>query len=195
MSEKEKRQQFCNMDVVMVGFAGLSGSITLAEKKYEELRSRYSAAFIQGAKEQKVLLQLPVLKKGFAVLYPLSRGGVFAGLWNMAEEACVGLEIDLKKIPIRQETVEICNFFDINPYQLLSEGSFLILSDNGGRLKMELQKKGIISEVIGFTTDNNDRVVINGEEKRFLEKHYDEELEKAMGGKGNINERTIIENY
>ena len=32
----------------------------------------------------------------------------------------VGLEIDLKKIPIRQETIEICEFFDLNPYKLLS---------------------------------------------------------------------------
>ena len=110
-------------------------------------------------------------------MYLLSEGGVFAGLWNLAKAAGVGLKIDLKSIPIRQETVEICNFFVLNPYQMQSEGSCLLLADNGGRVKAGLQEKGIFSEIIGVTTENNDRVVINGEERRYLEKHYEDALE------------------
>lgn len=176
--KKEKRLLFGDLDVVMTGFAGLCGSVILVEKKYEELRTRYPAAFLEKAGEQKLLVRQ--MAETEVLRYPLSEGGVFAGLWNMAEAAGVGLEIYLKKIPIKQETVEICNFFDINPYKLLSEGSFLILSVNGGRLVTELHKKGIFSEVIGMTTEKNDRVVINGEEKRFLEKHYEEELYKVL---------------
>ena len=44
----------------------------------------------------------------------------------MARGAGVGLEVDLKKIPIRQETVEICNYFGVNPYQIMSSGSMMI---------------------------------------------------------------------
>ncbi len=73
--------------------------------------------------------------------------------------------------------MEICNFFDVNPYQMQSEGSCLLLADNGGRVKAGLQEKGIFSEIIGVTTENNDRVVINGEERRYLEKHYEDALE------------------
>ena len=51
------------------------------------------------------------------------------------------------------------------------------MAENGGRLKSRLAGEGIDSEVIGFTTANNDRVVINGEERRFLEKHYADALE------------------
>lgn len=188
MSEKEKRKKFCNMDIVMTGFAGLRGSVILANEKYDVLHSRYPVSFLEGAKEQQQLLrQIPeaapagksddgnaysFAEKSIVGMYLLSEGGVFAGLWNMGKVAGVGLKVFLKNIPIKQETVEICNFFDVNPYRMQSEGSCLLLAENGGRLKNRLRESGIFSEVIGITTGTNDRVVINGEEKRYLEKCY-----------------------
>lgn len=179
----------------MTGFAGLHGSVLLACEKYENLRSRYPAPFLEEAKRQERLIwQIPeaapagksdgygayffpeISEKDIAGIYLLSEGGVFAGLWNMGKQAGVGLEVNLKKIPVKQETIEICNFFDVNPYQMYSKGSSLLLAENGGRLKGRLMEEGIDSEVIGFTTDNNDRVVINGEERRYLEKHYEDPL-------------------
>ena len=192
MSEKEKRKKFSNLDIVMTGFAGLSGSVVLAEEKYEMLLGRYPASFLEGAKEQgQFLWQIPEAapagksddcnaysfsEKDIIGMYFLSEGGVFAGLWNMGKLAGIGLKVYGKKIPIKQETIEICNFFDVNPYQMLSLGGCLLLSENGYRLKMRLFEKGIFSEVIGVTTENNDRVVINGEERRYLERHYTEAL-------------------
>lgn len=193
MSEKEKRKKFGNMDIVMTGFAGLRGSAILACKKYDVLRSRYPVSFLESAKGREALLwQIPEAapagksgdcsaysfsEKDITAMYPLSEGGVFAGLWNMGEIAGVGLKIYGRDIPVRQETVEICNFFDVNPYQMQSEGSSLLLAQSGYRLKKSLQERGISSEIIGFTTENNDRIVINGEEKRYLEKHYEDALD------------------
>lgn len=198
MSEKEKRKKFADMDIVMTGFAGLSGSAILAYEKYDILQSRYPVSFLEGAKSQeRFLRQIPEAalagksgdrsaysfsEKGITGMYLLSEGGVFAGLWNLGKAAGVGLKIDLKNIPIRQETVEICNFFDVNPYQLQSEGSCLLLAENGYRVKNNLQERGICSEIIGVTTENNDRVVINGGEKRYLEKSYEDALERVVKG-------------
>lgn len=192
LSEKEKREKFGNLDIVMTGFAGLSGSVALAEEKYEMLLNRYPASFLEGAKKQKRFLwQIPEAapagksddcsaysfsEKDMIGMYFLSEGGVFAGLWNMGKLAGIGLKVYGKRIPIKQETIEICNFFDVNPYQMFSLGSCLLLSKNGYRLKLRLLEKGIFSEVIGITTENNDRVVINGEERRYLERHYTEAL-------------------
>lgn len=75
----------------------------------------------------------------------------------------------MKRIPIRQETVEICNELDCNPYELLSNGSLLCLTDRGDVLLEALKQKGIFAAIIGRTTWTKDRVVINGEERRFLE--------------------------
>lgn len=190
--------KLCHKDVVMAGFAGLSGSAAIARAKKKELLGRYPEVFIDKAvmqvqfllsdsiftKEQELQNILPeaatAVKSDECGLFRLSEGGVFAGLWNMAETAGVGLEIELRKIPVKQETIEICNFFDINPYILKSDGSYLILTDNGYRLVHELEKKNIEAVVIGITMDNNDKVVINGEEKRFLEKRYQDNLYQVL---------------
>lgn len=193
MTGKEKREAFGNMDIVMTGFAGLNGSVYLAYQKYGMLLERYPVSFLEGAKKQERLLwQIPEAapagksddcstysfsEKGITAMYLLSKGGVFAGLWDMGKLAGVGLKVYSKKIPVKQETIEICNFFDVNPYQMYSEGCALLLSENGYRLKERLSGKGICSEVIGFTAEDNDRVVINGEEQRFLQKNYEEALD------------------
>ena len=203
MSEKEKREKFADMDIVMTGFAGLKGSAILACEKYDILLSRYPVSFLEGAKNsEKLLWQIPEAapagksddcsaysfsEKSITAMYLLSEGGVFAGLWNMGKSAGVGLKIYRRDIPVRQETVEICNFFDVNPYQMWSEGSCLLLTESGYRLKKSLQEKGIFSEIIGFTTGNNDRIVINGEEKRYLEKHYEDALDLIGRTDGNLD--------
>ena len=99
----------------------------------------------------------------------VSEGGIFAALWKLAEASGVGLEVDLKKLPIRQETVEICNFLDLNPYGLASSGSLLIAAKDGAGLAGLLERNGIPACVVGRTTEGNDRILRNGEEKRFLE--------------------------
>ncbi|MCI5621145.1 MAG: AIR synthase-related protein, partial [Lachnospiraceae bacterium] len=92
----------------------------------------------------------------------------------------VGLEIDLKKIPIRQETVEVCEYFHINPYRLISSGCMLMAAADGNRLVMELKKAGIEAAVIGKATDSNDRVLINEDERRFLEQPQTDELYQVV---------------
>lgn len=192
MSEKEKRKKLGDMDIVMTGYAGLSGSVFLVCRKREALLHRYPVSFLEEAeKQERLIWQIPEAapagksdgcstysfsEKGITGMYLLAEGGVFAGLWDMGKQAGVGLKVYCKKIPVKQETIEICNFFDVNPYQMNSEGCALLLSENGYRLRERLFERGIFSEVIGFTTEDNDRVVINGEERRFLQKHYEEAL-------------------
>ena len=83
------------------------------------------------------------MKSGVRAMHDVTAGGIFGALWELAEASGVGLDITLKKIPIRQETVEICEFFDINPYQLASGGSLLMAAEDGNRLVMDLAKEGI----------------------------------------------------
>ena len=75
-------------------------------------------------------------------MHDVTEGGIFGALWEMAEASGVGLEIDLKKIPIRQETVEVCEFFGVNPYLLISSGCMLMAAQDGNHLVRELEKQG-----------------------------------------------------
>ena len=111
----------------------------------------------------------------------MTEGGIFGALWEMAEASGVGLEIDLKKIPIRQETVEVCEFFGVNPYLLISSGCMLMAAQDGNHLVRELEKAGIKATIIGKATAGNDRVLLNEDERRFLEPPKTDELYKVIG--------------
>lgn len=113
-------------------------------------------------------------------MYSMSQGGIFGALWEFGAASDVGLVVSLQKIPIRQETIEICEVFDINPYKMLSGGSLLIGCANGNRMVEKLEDAGILAAVIGYVTDDNDRVVVNGDERRYLESGVCDEIYKVM---------------
>ena len=169
------------MDIVATKWVGLEGTAILAREKEEELRSRYAQPFIDKAKTFGQMMSIipeaaVTAKSGAGAMHDVSEGGIFGALWELAESAGVGLEIDLKKIPIRQETIEICEFFDLNPYKILSGGCLLIGTEDGNGLVMELEKADIPAVIIGKATDSNDRVLINEDERRFLETTQTDEL-------------------
>lgn len=81
----------------------------------------------------------------------------------------MGLSVELKKIPLKQETVELCDFIDVNPYLLPSLGALLIACDHGEQLVRGLRQEGIAAAVIGSFTSSNDRIIVNDDETRYLE--------------------------
>lgn len=173
------------MDIVVTKWVGLEGTSILAKEKKAELLTRFSEYFISQAQNfDKMISVLPealaAVKSGVSAMHDVTEGGIFGALWEMAESSGVGLEIELKKIPLKQETVEICEFFDINPYELISSGAMLMAADDGNQLVLDLKKAGIPACVIGKATAGNDRVLLNGEERRFLEPPKTDELYKVM---------------
>lgn len=172
-------------ELVVTKWVGLGGTAVAAKEKEGELLSRFPAYLVEEAKGfDRYLSILPetaaAVKSGVCAMTDVSEGGIFGALWEMGESSGVGLEIDLKKIPIRQETVEICNYLDLNPYELLSTGSLLIAADDGYALADSLRKAGIPAAVVGKAVSGNDRVVFNGEEKRFLGPVRTDEIHKIL---------------
>ena len=162
-------------DVVISKWIGMEGTIRLAMEYQEKIMSRYPQHLIDEAVAfGEYLSVIPeaatAVKSNVGTMHDVSRGGIFAALWELAESVGVGLAIDLKKIPIKQETVEICEYFSISPYELLSGGCLLMTADDGEELVQALQKEQIPAVVVGKITSNHDKVILNREEKRFLER-------------------------
>ncbi len=179
---------FLGLDIVMTKTCGLGGTALLAGHFTDELATRYPRRFIERAAEflaetEENAEGYLAVADGAVYVHAAAEGGVFGALWELAEYAECGLEIDLPAIPILQETVEICEYFDVNPYQLRTEGVFLILTEHGGRLCEMLAEKGIPAAVIGKTVPGLDRAVRNGEEVRYLEPNRVEEYERVMAAK------------
>lgn len=172
-------------DIVVTKWIGLEGTSILAKEKEDVLAAELPAELVETAKGFADYLSVvpdakEAMKVGVSAMHDVTEGGIFGALWEMAAASGVGLEVDLKKIPVRQETIEVCEVFDINPYMLISSGSMLIGTDHGSRLVEELEKAGIHSAVVGYATEGNDRVIINGGEKRFLEPPKTDELFRVL---------------
>ena len=113
-------------------------------------------------------------------MHDVTEGGVFGALWEVGESANVGLEIDLTKIPLKQETVEVCEFFDLNPYLLISSGCLLVVTDRANELIASYEKEGIKGTVIGRVTEGHERIAYNEDERRYLEPPRTDQIYKAL---------------
>ena len=165
---------YADLDLVVVGTVGREGAAMLATEYGECLEARYALSYIEAAKhlfdDGSLSETADILQEREIVLaHDVREGGIFAALWELAAAANVGLSVDLKEIPIKQHTIEVCEYFNLNPYMLRSGGTLLLACTNGARIVEQLQKAGVAAAVIGQTTSGNDRLIRYDDEARFLE--------------------------
>lgn len=189
-TRKNDRDAFMNRavagdDIIMTKWGGIAGTLQLVEQYREKLSERFSGAFMSSierfssdlscVREAEICMEM-----GVSGMHDVAEGGIFGALWEMAERSHKGLYVELKKIPMKQETIEICNLLDRNPYELMSQGSLLITSKDGYHIVEKLAKEGIHAVIIGKITEGNDRLILNEDEKRFLEPARNEELFREL---------------
>ena len=172
--EEEARAEDTDLDLVIAGTIGREGAAMIATEHADRLEERYAPSYIETAKhlfdDGSMSAVSDILQEREVIsIHDVREGGIFAALWEMAAAKNVGLSVDLKNIPIRQHTIEVCEYFNLNPYMLRSGGTLLLACANGARLVEQFQKAGIESAVIGQTTSGNDRLIHYDEEARFLE--------------------------
>ena len=170
-------------DIVLLKWIGLEGTFRILNEKEEELKQRFVPNFLNQLRQKREQLfsvkELEIAKEyQVSAMHQISSGGILAALWELAESADIGLAVELKKMSICQETVEICEFFHLNPYQLTSSGCVLIVTKQGEALVEKYQELGICATVIGRTTKDKAKVILGGEEKRFLDRPAPDELSK-----------------
>ena len=170
-------------DVVATKWIGIEGTSIIAREKEQELLERFAAPFVEEAKNfDRFLSVVPdaaaAVKSGVTAMHDVTEGGIYGALWELAEASGVGLEIDLKKIPVRQETIELCEYYRLNPYQLISSGCMLMTAPDGRRLVSDLEKAGIHATLIGRCVDGKAKKILNGEDTAYLERPKTDELYK-----------------
>ncbi len=177
-----------NRDIVLLNTVGQEGALRILDNKKEQLEERFIASFFAGLNNKSSLIVKDsiqhAIEKGACAVHQIGEGGILAALWELGEAANIGLELDIKMMSIQQETIEICEFVGLNPYQLSSIGSVLIVIDDGSDLVDSFRKQGHIAEVIGRTTSDTERVILNGDEKRFLDRPIPDELLKLYQVQG-----------
>lgn len=97
-----------------------------------------------------------------------ARDGVLAALWRLLHQKHLGAEFSQRAVPVRQETVEICETLGLDPYRLPSEGCCVCLTGDGARLTAHAKAHGIEASVIGFTTPGPAIIRTDGETISYL---------------------------
>ena len=166
--------------IVMTKWMAMSGGARIARVHKDELLTRLPEYIVDDAIEleqfMSVAKEAAVAVRSDAIcMNDCSDGGIFAALWQLGDINGVGLSVNLRDIPVRQETIEVCEFYDINPYKLRSDGSVLIVTDAPDALIEALAKENVPGTKIGEITNGIDRVIISGDDRRFLEEPRQDE--------------------
>lgn len=173
--------------IVLIGRAAVEGSILLRETEAETLEKKYSKQFLDTAGlKQKIYPKAAAEKTAGMSLYSVvpGEGGVFAALWELSEQLHLGMAADLTKIALDPLTVEICETLDKNPYEMTGGGAVLMVTAVPEAAVAVCAEAGQKACVIGVLNKTNDKLIINGEEKRYLEPFRGDSLydKKYFGG-------------
>ena len=169
-------------DLVVAGYAGAAGAGIAALKKQEELLQWFSAEYVEQMQRNHVVShsKAPYFWKdmGAADWEPAGEGGILTALWNLSGAYETGIQFDLCNIPMNQETVEVCERFDLNPYRLYSEGCTVLAADHGSQLVAKLSSLGIPAAVIGMVTTGIKREICHGDTHGYLDRPQKDQLKK-----------------
>lgn len=170
--------------IVMAGYAALEATAVLIAEKQEVLSKRLAAGYLaQGFKktcETAMRQAARIAADAGAVVKVAGEGGVFGALWELGEYFDCGMDITLREIMLLQETIEVCEVLDVNPYLLTSGGCILAVTEDAQALLARYQEAGIAAAEIGTLKEGRDRVIHNEWEERFLEPFRAEELYRVL---------------
>lgn len=177
-----------DQDLVLAGYMALAGSSVMARQDRERLLSRLPEELIdqllvfdRQREENKTRMQGSFLEKmGASAWFPLGEGGIFNGLWHMADHWGTGFEVQLKDLPVCQETIEVCEIEEKNPYYLHSEGCLLLAANHGDRVCASLRAQGIPAAVIGVLTNRKDKTLCHDSTVSCLNRPRPDELDVFM---------------
>lgn len=171
--------------LVMAAGPGEGGAAWLCRHKENELKRfpgsllRETAGLMEGIylKAVREVLREPSVRQEILGMQCVAGGGVFASLWHLAGKLSCGFEADLRRMPIRQEVIEVCEAFNVHPYRLNGQGAVLFVTGEPDKLIGQLFDKGMEASLIGKVSGKA-VTIRNGEELRYLEKPQQEELDR-----------------
>ena len=164
--------------LILTKSAGIEGTAILATERYNLLlKMGLSDKLLKSA--QRFFEKISVVKDGITAfktggvdaMHDPTEGGVIGGIHEMADASNLGVKVFEKKIPVAEETVEICKFFKINPLQLISSGAMLVATklEFAEDIITKLRREKIEASVIGeFLKNPKMRIIVHKDEREKI---------------------------
>ena len=145
-------KKFSSRAIILAGFIAEPAALEYAAANERSLRERFPSDIVDTVLAYSDGKQgVPEFKTGECACIPLEGDGICEGLWKLSVELECGLDVDLKAVPVRQETIEVCEIADIDPYNSDSSGAFLLVPEDLPETIGALAEKGLSYAVIGRT--------------------------------------------
>jgi hydrogenase expression/formation protein HypE len=112
-----------------------------------------------------------VRDNGVTSLHDATECGVWGGLFEVAQAAHLGIRINKDKIVVEDTVLQICDYFKIDPYASISEGSLIISCrpHKADSVVQALTRKNIKASVVGeLTLEEKGMVLVEGGQERKL---------------------------
>jgi hydrogenase expression/formation protein HypE len=111
-------------------------------------------------------------EKGVTAMHDATECGIWGALFEMGQASGTGVRVEQEKIVVEDGVKEICEYFGIDPYASISEGTLVLTC---GAHKAEtivdaLLKKGIKASIVGELTPPEKGMVLvqGGKEKKLV---------------------------
>lgn len=155
--------------LILTKSAGIEGTAILASDRKEQLMKALDRKTLENA--AKFHDQISVVKdattafKTGAVhaMHDPTEGGVAGGIHEMADASNLGVKAFEERIRIAPETAKICEFFRIDPLQLIASGSLLIATkrNSADEVVKVLRKNQVTATAIGeFLSSPKERLIV-----------------------------------
>ena len=152
--------------IFVAGYTGHMGASIAAIESTDKLRERLPFSYIKGALMDASDLESAditrsLIDAGAYYVHDITYGGVYRAILETGIRFGMGTEIIHEKLPIRQDTIEICEVLGLNPYEILGTGGVIGVChpDEKEKIDEALKKLGVPYGLAGKLTVEKKRVV------------------------------------
>ena len=147
-------------DVIITKGTGVEAAALLAFEFKDFLKGKIDDAALQRALQR--MHDVSVVKDaeiaathgGVHAMHDATEGGVKRGVWEVAQASGKGVSIDKDALLIPDDIKAVCDYFHLNLWEIISEGTLVLTCDPAGTaaLLADFEKAGIDAKVIGTVT-------------------------------------------
>jgi len=146
----------------------------LIEKQFgKEFAQRAQRVFYKMSvvEDAMTAVSVGVREEGVSAMHDATECGIWGGLYELAQAAGLGVRVEKEKIVVEDCVREICDYFSIDPYASISEGTLIIAcrQHKAQEVVETLGRKGVKSSIAGqlIEADKGMVLVEAAQEKRL----------------------------
>jgi len=164
--------------IIMTKGAAIEGTAVLSMEFEDKLiKAGVSNKIIRHAKslikDTSVIKEASLIIKKYGnwvdAMHDPTEGGILSALHEIADSSNVGMEIDISRIYIKEETKIVTSCLGVDPLSLLGSGSLLVVvkPDVANKILTDLHHAGIWADIIGIVKDRKYGKIALLENKRM----------------------------